>query len=699
MNAQKLCSREKDLGVGLAVKNVAPADHLAEVFTESCGREKGFKILLRSGGPHGTGYPALLERAEQFPGSGQDNDTLLGHKFPVDGLLPVGQFLDSVGRGGPTEFGDDDFVLLPESLLEMIRGEQEPAFGRNEFPGTFMLGGGVDHDTIPVKEDTPCRIHLCINGFFGKSINVILSFGMRLMGIAQWRLSGKDSGIAMVRRGFFITLGILTLLTESPITAKTPSVTAPPPSDSATTDLSASVVRIEVTMQEADYRSPWNAGKIGGGVGSGFVISGRRILTNAHVVSNARFITITREGLAHPYTARVEFIAHDCDLALLSVDDPTFFEGTRPLELGDVPPIESVVSVYGYPLGGERLSVTRGVVSRIDFDLYTHSGVDSHLVIQIDAAINPGNSGGPVLQEGKVVGVAFQGYSGDVAQNIGFMIPTPVIARFLKDLSKGSYTGYTDLAIVYRPLISPSARKALGLPQDDRGILVTDVHENGSSSGFLKKDDIILAIDGHPVTSNGRVELDGQSLEVAETVERKFVGDMVGIDVLRDGKPLHLEFALRDVWPFRMQSNTYDEKPRYLLYGGLLFQPMDRNFMASTGAADLRLRRTFDDYVERHLYLKHPEVVVLSRVLADPVNKDCDGLHPGIVETINGKKIQNLADVRAAFATPAKHDVIILSGNGVPIVLKREDVLKADPSIMEKYGIPAAENLGAASLR
>jgi hypothetical protein len=62
-------------------------------------------------------------------------------------------------------------------------------------------------------------------------------------------------------------------------------------------------------------------------------------------------------------------------------------------------------------------------------------------------------------------------------------------------------------------------------------------------------------------------------------------------------------------------------------------------------------------------------------------------------------KIQNLADVRGAFATPAKHDVIILSGNGVPIVLKREDVLKADPSIMEKYGIPAAENLGTASLR
>ena len=462
-------------------------------------------------------------------------------------------------------------------------------------------------------------------------------------------------------------------------------------------DLPSSVVRIEVTEQTPDYRSPWNAGGVSGGVGSGFVIElpggKKRILTNAHVVSNARFITLTREGTGHPCKARVEFIAHDCDLALLAVDDPSFLEGSHPLSLDGVPEIESGVAVYGYPLGGERLSVTRGVVSRIDFDLYTHSGVDSHLVIQIDAAINPGNSGGPVLQDGKVVGVAFQGYSGEVAQNVGFMIPTPVIERFLRDISKGSYTGYTDLSIALQPLLSPSARKANGLDAgDDRGMLVTDVHEMGSAHGFLRKGDILLSIDGHPVSCNGRVDLDGHSVEMTEVVERKFDGEKVTLGILRDGKQELIAFPLKGVWPFRMQATAYETKPRYHLHGGLLFQPLDRNLTAVAGNSDMRIRRAFDDFVERHLYVKRPEIVVLSRVLADPVNKECDGLQTGVVESINGRKILSLADVGEAFAMPAVYDVIDLEGDSVPIVLKREDVLKATPRILKTYGITSDRN-------
>ncbi len=469
------------------------------------------------------------------------------------------------------------------------------------------------------------------------------------------------------------------------------------PANAIGMDLGASVVRIAVTDQEADYHSPWNAGHIGGGIGSGFIIErhdkSKRILTNAHVVSNARFITITREGLSHPYTAHVEFIAHDCDLAQLAVDDPSFFDTAKPLELGDIPSIESAVSVYGYPLGGERLGVTRGVVSRIDFDTYTHSAVDSHLVIQIDAAINPGNSGGPVLQDGKVVGVAFQGYSGDVAQNVGFMIPTPVINRFLKDISKGSYTGYTDLSMAYRPVENASARKALGLTDPDYGVLVTDVHQKGSSFGHLEKGDILMSIDGHPIASNGRVELEGQSVELSEIVERKFSGDPVSFSILREGKPRKVSFPLLGTWPFHMQANAYDEKPRYLIHGGLLFQPLDRNFMTSSGEGNLRLRHAFENFVEEHLYLERPEIVILSRVLADPINKDCDGLQKGIVDTINGKKIRSLSDAAEAFKSSAKYDIIILQGNGLPIVLNRSEEVAAEKRILENYGIPSPSHL------
>ena len=155
-------------------------------------------------------------------------------------------------------------------------------------------------------------------------------------------------------------------------------------------EIRKSLVRITATSQEPDYKVPWNPGAMSVGVGAGFVIDGDRIMTNAHVVSNARFIVVEKEDDPQHYPAMVQFVGHDCDLAVLRVLDKGFFQNTRPLSTGGIPAIESPVSVYGYPIGGERLSVTRGIISRIDFQTYTHSGIDSHLAVQIDAAINPG---------------------------------------------------------------------------------------------------------------------------------------------------------------------------------------------------------------------------------------------------------------------------------------------------------------------
>src|SRR5207247_2392808 len=236
-----------------------------------------------------------------------------------------------------------------------------------------------------------------------------------------------------------------------------------------------SLVRITATSVEPDYRAPWNAGGLQRGVGAGFVISGNRIMTNAHVVANSRYITVERDGDPNKYPATVQFIANDCDLALITVAAPDFFKNMLPLKFGGIPALESTVSAYGYPIGGERMSVTTGIVSRVDFQLYTHSSVDQHLTIQISAQINPGNSGGRVMQDGKVVGVAFQVYSGDVGQVVAYMIPTPMPNRSFKDIGTGHYDESPDLAITYAKLQNPAQRKFLGLKDDDRGELMSSV--------------------------------------------------------------------------------------------------------------------------------------------------------------------------------------------------------------------------------
>src|SRR5881392_1150843 len=454
-----------------------------------------------------------------------------------------------------------------------------------------------------------------------------------------------------------------------------------------------SLVRITATSVEPDYRAPWNAGGLQRGVGAGFVISGNRILTNAHVVANSRYVTVERDGDPNKYPATVQFIANDCDLALITVSAPDFFKDMIPLKFGGIPALESTVSAYGYPIGGERMSVTTGIVSRIDFQLYTHSSVDQHLTIQISAQINPGNSGGPVMQDAKVVGVAFQGYSGDVAQGVAYMIPTPVIKRFLQDIGNGHHDEYPDLAITYAKLQIPAQRRFLGLKDDDRGVVVSSVVAAGPSNGILYPGDVLLAIDGHPIASDANVELDGEHAQFEEVVERKFKGDSVKLDVLRNKQPTTVSIKLYKPWPYSVQGHSYDVRPRYVLYGGLLFQPLNLDMLEAYRTADLRVRHFFEYFILEQIYLQHPDVIVLTNILPDPINTYLAPYRGGIVDEINGKKIRTLDELAKAFAESTDRLVIRMIGDGPPLVLDRKQVEAARERIMTRYNVLKDQNL------
>jgi len=454
-----------------------------------------------------------------------------------------------------------------------------------------------------------------------------------------------------------------------------------------------SLVRITATAVDPDYKAPWNAGGLQRGVGAGFVVSGNRIMTNAHVVANSRYITVERDGDPNKYPAQVQFIANDCDLALITVSAKDFFKNMVPLKFGGIPALESTVSAYGYPIGGERMSVTTGIVSRVDFQLYTHSSVDQHLAIQISAQINPGNSGGPVMQDGKVVGVAFQGYSGDVAQGVAYMIPTPVIKRFLQDISNGQYDEYPDLAITYSKLQNPAQRKFLGLKDDDRGVLVGSVVAEGPSDSILKSGDVLLSIDGHPIASDANVELDGERAQFEEVVERKFKGDSVKLEILRDKQPMTVSIKLFKPWPYSIQGHSYDVRPRYVLYGGLLFQPLNLDMLEAYRTSDLRLRHFFEYFILEQIYRDHPDVIVLSNILPDPINSYLAPYRGGIVDEVNGKKIRTLAELSEAFAQAPERLVIRMIGDGPPLVLDRNKVDAARERIKTRYNVLKEQNL------
>jgi hypothetical protein len=240
-------------------------------------------------------------------------------------------------------------------------------------------------------------------------------------------------------------------------------------------------------------------------------------------------------------------------------------------------------------------------------------------------------------------------------------------------------------------------RRALGLEDNDQGVMVGTVSSAGSSNGILKTGDVLLSIDGHAIASDEFVDLDGERVHMAEIVERKFKGDKVALHIMRDKKEMDVTVTLDAAWPFGMQANSYDVRPRYMLFGGLLFQPLSHDFMEANGVEDLRLRFIYDFFLADEIYKEHPEVVVLSAVLPDPINAYLGGFRNAIIDQVNGKKIKTLKDLADAFAEKTDRYVINVLGTALPIVLERKDVEAAQQRIMTRYNVTHAQNLDEAT--
>ena len=203
-----------------------------------------------------------------------------------------------------------------------------------------------------------------------------------------------------------------------------------------------SVVKIHSTLRTPDFNQLWTKAKPRQISGSGAIYAGNRILTNAHVVLYATRILVQPNQSTDRIPATVEAMAPGMDLAVLKLQDESLFESRPALELAEgLPRVKDTVNAYGFPIGGEQLSVTEGIVSRVEYMPYKFD--ESGLRVQVDAALNPGNSGGPAIADGKIVGLVFSQIRD--AENIGYLIPADEIRMFLDDIQDGTYDGKRKL--------------------------------------------------------------------------------------------------------------------------------------------------------------------------------------------------------------------------------------------------------------
>ncbi|MGB8332111.1 MAG: trypsin-like peptidase domain-containing protein [Polyangiales bacterium] len=452
--------------------------------------------------------------------------------------------------------------------------------------------------------------------------------------------------------------------------------------------IAASMVQFFVYSDPPDLAVPWQTEGASLYGGSGVIIAGRRILTNAHVVEHAVGIEVKRADASERFPARVTFISHDADLALVEVRDEDFFRGASAVPIGEMPGLQQEVQVWGFPEGGKTLSITSGIVSRIEVDTYAQTG-RRLLSTQIDAAINSGNSGGPVLSGDRIVGIAMQTL--EEAENVGYMIPTPVIRHFLQDVKDGRYDGVPQLGLRAQNMESESQRLAAGMSPGQSGALVMRVDYGGPAFAALRPHDVLLAIDGHPIANDLTVAWPGIGrVHFSMVYQSRQIGEQVRVLVLRNGRMLTETIVLKahtSLVPGRRST----ERPRYLVFAGLVFQPLSGDYLDYfRDPPPNLLSAAWNHGVTK----ERREVILMQRVLPDPVNRGYQSWEDEVVRLVNGVPPRDMTHLAELIDQAQGRWLRVLMEDGHLLTVDREAAKAAGERVLDAYGIAEDRYLG-----
>jgi S1-C subfamily serine protease len=453
-----------------------------------------------------------------------------------------------------------------------------------------------------------------------------------------------------------------------------------------------SVVKIFATTRYPDPFKPWTKLAPQDYTGSGVIIEGKRILTNAHVILYASQVEVQANQGSDKIFATVEAIAPGIDLAVLKLEDETFFNARPPLErANNLPEIKDAVMAYGFPIGGTSLSITKGIVSRIEFTSYYYSV--SGLRIQIDAAINPGNSGGPAVADGRMIGLAFS-HLGD-AQNIGYIIPCEEIELFLQDIADGKYDGKPAMFDELQTLENPALRSFLKLGNAVEGIIVHQPFRIDTAYP-LKEWDVITKIGDTQIDNEGMIKMNTNlRVQFKYLIQKIAKNGKVPLTVVRAGKTLAVDAPVASTRPMLL-LNMQGTYPSYFIYGPLVFSNATIQFIGGLRKNPL-IMHTFATSPLVTRLLDAPAfdgeelVVVSSPFFPHKLAKGYSSPFAEVVKTVNEIPIKNLRhlvevlrDSRAEFI---KFEFSLRGGESV--VFPRQEMFAATEEILKDNDVRA----------
>jgi S1-C subfamily serine protease len=458
------------------------------------------------------------------------------------------------------------------------------------------------------------------------------------------------------------------------------------------TNVANAVVKVFSTIRYPDPSRPWTKQAPTEITASGVIIEGKRILTNAHAVLYASQVQVQPNQSGDKISATVVAVAHGIDLAVLKLDDESAFKTRAPIaRAAALPQIKDAVLAYGFPAGGTSLSITKGIVSRIEYVPYNFPV--SGLRIQIDAAINPGNSGGPAVAGDQMIGLAFSRYND--AQNIGYIIPNEEIELFLQDIADGRYDGKPAMFDELQTLENPALRAFLKVDKSVEGMVVHQPFRSDAAYP-LKEWDVITHIAGTPIDDQGMVKL-GTDLRVnfRYLIQKVAVKGKVALTIVRAGKSTVVQLPVSPNRPLLIPM-LGGEYPPYFVYGPLVFSKATQEYIALINATMLgALGFVHSPLVTRRGDAPDAEleelVLVSSPFFPNKLAMGYSNPSGGVVYSVNGIKVRSLRHLVALLRDLKDEFVTFEFGHtgGESLVFPQKEMVAATEEILTDNGVRA----------
>lgn len=489
------------------------------------------------------------------------------------------------------------------------------------------------------------------------------------------------------------TLGLATPASSQPLPVTDVQSSAP-----VSESTKKSLLRVNSTNQDYDFRQPWLKKTPFGRRGIGVLIDGGRILVTAELVANSNFIELEKPTTAEKSSATVERVDYDSNLAALRPDDPKFLEGMTPIGLEESVRTGDSADILQLEPNGE-IAQTLGRITSTSVGPYPFENVGL-LLNKLSAPLQQrdGSFTLPAVRDGRLIGLLMR-Y--DARNQTADVIPLPVIRHFLAELAAPTYKGFPRLGLSFSSLRDPQLRRYIGLTEPG-GIYITEIapHSSAEKAG-LKKGDTLLSVDGHPIDQDGLFEDPrlGRILFSHITNTLSHPGAVLPFGIFRDGKRLEIPVTMEPPDRSRIISESHlsGASPKYVILGGLVFIELSRPYLKEWGSSWLTSapqRLVYYDAFQNELPTDRGKIVLLSRVLPSADSLGYEDLENIVVSHLNGFPIKSLSDL----ADAAQHPIdgfqkIALEEDPKMIILDAASIEANRETLVNHYSLPALQNL------